>query len=172
MAQGLQTQIVPLAQEENKKRRLLQRHLHACDCDGGRRNLVESAKAMLERGLSDMSVQELTDKLMLTLQGNDIEEAAPPATPVLVEPADEEEDEHVAMAVVGVLEDTLVDLEDLAISTAHYQQANEVVNQDVTEIVDAIFDFILDLINLVISVISSVINLIIDVSELSPCTLI
>jgi hypothetical protein len=79
LAQGSSTtRIVPLAQEEAKKRGLLHRHLHDCSCDstdqGGRRrhrNLADAARVMLERRrLSESNVEDLINNLGGTLRGD------------------------------------------------------------------------------------------------------
>jgi hypothetical protein len=79
LAQGSSTtRIVPLAQEETKKRGLLHRHLHDCSCNstdpGGRRrhrNLADAARVMLERRrLSESNVEDLINNLGGTLRGD------------------------------------------------------------------------------------------------------
>jgi hypothetical protein len=72
------TRVVPLAQEEAKKRGLLHRHLHDCSCNstdpGGRRrhrNLADAARVMLERRrLSESNVEDLINNLGGTLRGD------------------------------------------------------------------------------------------------------
>jgi hypothetical protein len=195
MAAGASTtHIVPLAQEEAKKRGLLHRHLHECSCNsttdlGGnlrrrRRSLAEAAHAMLERGLSENNVESLINDLGVTLRGGtstttnapEAEEEEDVAAVVAATPEEEppiadiksSEEEVLALQVSEILEGAKADLGQVAVYTKHYQQANQdkdaAVNQDVLGLINIIFDFIVDLIQLVINVIESIISLIVNVS--------